>query len=400
MKLYGKTLREIFALLPFQYKAVTVIGVVFIFYTFFYVYGVAHRNLNKPRKIYAIKVVNKPENLSGMLDPSIAYNFKKNELLMAYTASYDASSMRHVRLASGSKGKCTSWIYKGNGFEGKSYSLLKTDAETVFRNGVWRIETPSIVYDPDDEGKEWKLFAYKYFWSPSDDIGTAVEIAKHYGMIVYKYASEANKEWSAEQWLFSPAPNYPPQPYQRMVKLHLNKLHSDLSGVTSYSRPSVVYKDGYLLMALSAFTNKETPNRIVMIASPDHGQSWIYLGSPIAESDVLNIENYTRLAGATLMQKKDNVYLSAVFGDENTRNRQTYIFEFSNINKAKLKRRQDNKLKVVNEIDYTQSISGTIGGGFSAYNEACEDSFFIAEQNAGNRSFKIFKSHKSLIKEE
>lgn len=401
MRLYGKTLKEIFHALPFQYKAITVIGVFFIFYSFSYTYTVISKSFNKPKKPYEIRIMGIPEDFNSILDPSIAYDVNTSDLLMAYTVSQKGSPLRHVRLASTIKGTCESWIYKEKGFEGKSYSLLKTDAQTIFRDGVWRVETPSVVYDPDDEGKEWKLFAYKYFWSSSDEIGKAVEIAKHYGMVVYKYASDPDGEWSAEQWLFSPAPNYPPPPYQRMVKLHLNNLHSDLSDVTSYSRPSVVYKDGYLLMTLSAFTNKETPNRVIMIASPDHGQSWVYLGSPITEHDVSNVGNYTRLAGATLMQQGDNVYLSAVLGNESTRAVKTYIFEFDNMNKAKLKRKSNNNLEVINEIDYTQSVSGTLGGGFAAYTEACrKGGFFIAEQRTEDRNFNIFKSYNSPVREE
>ncbi len=398
MQLYGKTLKEIFEIFPFQYKVMTIIGALFVVYVLIYVPASFYNRFNKPPQPEELSLRNKPDDLSSVLDPSVAYDEKTNTVVMAYTASSTGSNMRHVRLAETASGKCNSWDYQPSGFDGKSYSLLKTDAQTLFRDGVWRIETPSIVYDPDDVGKEWKLFAYKYFWSPSDTIDNAIKIAKHYGMIVYKYASNPSGEWSTEQWLFSPAPNYPPPPYQQMVKQHLNNKHSDLRDVTSYSRPSVVYKDGYLLMTLSAYTNKDTPNRVVMLASPDHGQSWLYLGAPILETDASSVGDYTRLAGATLMQKKGTVYLAAVLGDEDTRALKNYIFEFKNINKALLKRKRNNALEVANEIDYTQAELGSLGGGFAAYTEACNAGFFTAEQNSESGNFGVFKSHKSPIR--
>jgi len=395
VKIYGQNLSDVLKKLPWQYKILVTISCLFILYIFIY-FGLL---LNKKSVISNVpknlKIRDLPQNIETIFDPSLDYNSKsKNKGWMAFTAKTGDS--RNIRIAS-SDAKCKIWSYNKNGFEGKKDNLLSTDGQTVFKSGIWRVETPSIVYDPDDKGKEWKLYAYKYFWA-KDSLENSLKIAKHYGIVVYKYSSDPAKGWSHEKWLFSPAPNYPPPPYQQMILLHLNSLSPELVDIKSYSRPSVVYKDGYLLMSLAAFTKGDMPERIILLASKDNGNSWVYLGTPIKQSDVAGIGNYTKLAGASLIKQNGDVYLSAVLGDNIQRGKGSFIFRFDNIAQGSLKRDIKTNIPIlINSYKFKGAAQGTIGGGFTAYSDYCSSGMFVSKQQGNALKFNIIKTNKKPV---
>jgi hypothetical protein len=284
------------------------------------------------------------------------------------------------------------------------------------RSGTWRAETPTIVYDPDDRGREWKLFAYKYFWT--GDPADAMEVAHRFGVIAYKYTSDLNKDWSTEQWLFSPAPGSPPAPYGQMVLLQLSRLDPSLQNIASYARPSAVYKNGTLVLTLSAFTKGElepehkdgympphmqalTPDQIIMIASSDHGNSWRYVGTVLQKSDLPGMAKkgalpFTQIAGATLLEQNGQVYLAASLGNEQQRGAGTFILGFDNFFSGTLRRDPETgKPLILNEIPL-KKVSGAVGGGMAAYNDACGKNGVLQTQQVGTTLH--FQINKTLIK--
>jgi hypothetical protein len=385
--------------LPWQYKIVVAAGSAFILFTLVYIPKQLLSAGLKPPTVEALRISSVYPAI-GVFDPSLAYNSKTNAVWMAYAAEEKSQKdpsgkLPNVRLASSRAGDagCKNWSQIKGGFEAKPDDLMAPDGQTVFRSGAWRVETPTIVYDPDDPGREWKLYAYRYFWAQGQE--QTMGIAQHYGVVVYKYASDPAKEWSPEQWLFSPAPDYPPPPYEQMVLLHLNSLDPSLQDVVTYSRPSVIYKDGALVMTLSVFTTDSTPDRIIMVISRDHGNSWIYAGSPLRQSDLAGIGNYTKLSGAALIEERGQVYLAAVLGDQAQSGRGTFIFGFEDVARGLLRR--DSKTgapAVLRQLPLNAKEPGPIGGGFAAYTAACPFGLLTAEQTRGAASFQIFKTYK------
>ncbi len=402
MKIYGQTFREVFAKLPWQYKIVVAVGSVFVVFVMIEVPAILlGRNAGPkapvPGPLEISAAGGHPSD--AMFDPSLAYDPQNQTVWLAYTSGENAEkggSLVHVRLASSSAADfCKRWTATANGIAGKNDEILAPDSQTVLRTGSWRVETPTLVHDPDDRGHEWKLYAYKYFWA--DDPMYTLQVAQHYGMIVYKYATDPAKEWSTEQWLFSPAPDYPPPPYEPMVRLHLNRLDPSLEKVVAYSRPSAVYKDGALVMTLSAFTGGTTPDRVIMIVSLDHGNSWRYVGTLLQTSDLAAIPSdtaapYSVLAGATLIEQAGQVYLAVVLGKTMQRGEATFIFGFDDFAKGLLQR--DPKTgapAVLHEVP--QQTHGMVGGGFVAYSDACPLGMLTTEQVRGASNFRILKTY-------
>lgn len=391
MKLYDQTLKEIFQKIPIMYKMVIIAGCGFLLFTFSFILYNLYAKTVKMTSPYFIEMENAPKNILSMFDPSISEDPANFLVGMAFAAQTEDNIS--IRLAVANP-KCEKWTFLKHGIEGKKDILIAPDGISEFRDGIWRVETPSLVYDPDDKGKEWKLFAYKYFWSPKDPINAAIKIAKYYGIITYKYTSDLfNGDWSDEKWLFSPAPGSPPPPYQSLIGFHLNSLSPELANVTSYSRPSVIYHNGMLFMALSAFTNKTTPDRLILLTSADHGQNWKYLGSPIVESDAKYIEDSTNFKGANLIKFKGEVYLAAVFGNEES-DTGTTILKFKDINKAEIKRTPvENSPVVENSFKRFSKKTKVSNGGFIGYSDACQKpGIVVSEQNSETGQFKLIQT--------
>ncbi|MCK4945241.1 MAG: exo-alpha-sialidase [Alphaproteobacteria bacterium] len=402
MKIYGQSLREIFDKLPWTYKIVVTVSCFFILFVMIYAPSVLLSPIKKAKKdiVKNLSISGASKKVEGIFDPSISYDRKSRKVWMAYTVkdklrSQSGGMLVHVRLASSLIEKnCKSWVQVNGGFEGKSDDILGANGQTVFRSGTWRVETPTLVHDPEDKGREWKLYAYKYFWD--NDPTHALQLARRYGMIVYKYATDPAESWSTEQWLFSPAYGQLPPPYGQMAMIHLNDLNESLKNVEVYSRPSVIIRDGMLVMTLSAFTKGTSPDRIIMIVSGDHGKSWKYIGTPLRVSDLEGIEPYTRLSGASLIEQDGVVYLAAVLGDAQQHGKGTFIFSFDDFKKGHLKRDPKTGVpSVLRHVPLYKPESVPIGGGFAAYSDVCPFGLLTSEQIPGTEKFRLLKTYEN-----
>ena len=194
----------------------------------------------------------------------------------------------------------------------------------------------------------------------------------------------------------SPAPDYPPPPYQDMVLHHINTLHDSLKDVRMYSRPSVVYIDKALVMSLSAFTDKETPDRVVMLASFDHGRHWKYMGTPLRAEDVTKIGPYTRFGGASLLVSGEQLYLAAVLGDDETGGGGTFIFTFHDAASGQLMRDDDSVPVLHKTIPLSSEKVTTVGGGYAAWSDDCESGVVTAEYSGIKNRFLLFDTHEFI----
>lgn len=394
MRIYGKTLPEIFGEMPWAYKIVVVAGAAFLVFTVCYFAFLSLRTVSKDQS-------GTPLHMSGgmppdLLDPALALETGGQRAYLAFTGidgrPQGGGIGVHLALA---QLPCNTWQLLGKVFEGRKEDLLAPDGTTPLASGVWRYETPSIVHDPEDAGREWKIYAYKYFWANN------VDLAKRYGVIVYKYGSQpVSGKWSPEEWLFSAAPDFPPPPYQAIVGTHLNTLSSALASYTSYSRPSVISAGGYLLMTLSAFQDAETPEAIILLGSADHGKTWVYMGKPLTEADAPKVGPYTRLSGASLLLSGGRIYLAAVLGDDKTDNLGTFIFDFSDVSAGALARDEKGAPRLLRHIPLQSVSPSPTGGGFSAYVDGCEHGILTSEMSGLLNRFQIFKTFRKFEAEK
>jgi len=377
-----KTARDIFNDIPFPLKIVVVVGSLFIVFVIFYV-SYMLLIYERPNKDTRVITISNSRTAAGLLDPSLTGDHDKR--ILAYTIIEplaDGSFSTEVLISAGNN-SCLLWSVLGGKIESRPDKLIGPDLVTPVAAGFWRAETPSIVYDPADTGREWKLFAYRYFWSGS------IPLARLYGVIVMRTAdSPFSHNWSREEWLLSASETVPPEPYANLVKNRLNALHPDLHDVYFYARPSVVNVDNVLVMSLSAFVQgKDSPDRIVMFASTDHARSWRYLGTPLHESDLANVDpSFIRLSGGSLFMKEEVMYLSIMAGTKDSDSVGAHVLEFENAATAKLRRNKNTgAVAVVNYIKTLQNPPSRTGGGALAYSDVCPTKTFMSESLSGKR---------------
>lgn len=390
MRFYDKTLGEIFKDLPWPFKLVVGASSAFILYIIIYLLFIS-----APLSILNKKATSEPLYPGGkvvahVLDPSLASYADITGL--AYS---DISQGRDGSVAGGisvnvakTTGTCDYWPEGTRVFEAREDELFLEDGETALP-GVWRYETPGIVHDAGDSGREWKVFAYKYFWA--GDVG----LAKRYSAIVMKSSPDLSAEnWSEETWILSAAPGFPPMPYQQMVRGHISRMSAALAGFTSYTRPSVIAVGNSLVMSLGAMGPQDgTPRKIVLLASQDHGKTWGYLGAPLDLSDAAKAGAYDRIAGATLFVGKDKIYLAAVFGNKDRTGDGTFLYGFSDIGKGALLRNKDGTAILLNKIPPQSASPTSTGGGFAAHSDKCRHGVLTSENSGLTGKFQIFKTY-------
>ena len=404
MKINNKTLTEIFLEMPWPFRIVVIVGVLFVFYSAYHA-TVAYRQLKgvgKPREAAQLMARNSQQYDTGLFDPSIASSGK--EVALSYTTLITLPNSQEkaaaVRIMNAPP-PCKNWqvVFEVGepgtpmqeaGFVPSTDEMIGPDSVTPLGRGTWWIETSSFVYDPDDKGKEWKLYAYKYIWLDRDAGLKRDEIARLYGFIVHKHAPQLTGPWSPEQWLFSAKPDTPPPPYSTMVQNRLNTLDASLKDIYFYARPSVVYADRVLFMTLSAFIRgRPTVDRIILLASLDHGKTWNYMGTPLRHGDVTQMGDYKTLAGGGLIKQGKKIYFWAVPGNDKQAGAGTMIMEFNNIAKGELKRDSKGLPEVHKTIKPQGPAPGKEGGGFAAYTDTCNDGIVTSEYSAITNSRRL-----------
>jgi hypothetical protein len=393
MKIYGKTFGQVFEMLPWAYKAVVVLGLSFLLFIFVHMAGIAWRGKDAGK---GALVVGRLDNQQSMYDPSLAaapeVKGTQGQIFLAFTnlRTIDASTgtVAPSILLARAPANCGGFSFDSFAFQAKPDDIVAPDNTTTLASGLWQYETPSIVYDGGDTGREWKIYAYKYFWATPRNL----PVTARYGGIVRRHAAASTGalEWSDEEWVMAPAKGYPPPPYEGQARILLNTLSPALADVRFYARPSVVVEGKVTLMALSAFTGAVTPDRTVLFASFDHGQSWKYVGTPMTAKDARGL-GYKIYRGATLLMQDNKLYLAAVFGDDKVDGLGTFIFPFTNIDKAEIRRDADGSPALLKHIPrQSEAPVDAGGGGFATFSPACGFGILTGEMSGLRNLFQLF----------
>ena len=247
-------------------------------------------------------------SLNGIFDPSLEFVPGANEGWLAYSAVFgDVLPWGpHVesRLAR-STDQGASWSFETVVNASQAGTLSRIDGSSAV--GVWNYEVPSLVHDPDDLGREWKLFAHKVFRRTEQNF-SGEQNEPGYSWIVLRTASDPGGPWSAERALLSSGP-LPPAPYD-VVEFGINALDESgsLDALLVYSEPGAFYQNGVLYLSVTGLL-VTGPDRIVLLASHDHGTSWDYLGTLLTNADAALL-GYVSFDGSSIAEDAGQVFLS------------------------------------------------------------------------------------------
>ncbi len=336
----------------------------------------------------------------GVYDPSIAYNPNNKKMWMAYSSIHERNDKQVPDINTNiavSYNHGQTWKFIETVFSGKKDLLSGTNGQILDVEGVWRYETPTLVYDPEDKEQTWKLYAYKYFWTGES------QSARNYSVITYKYTSNIESgKWSGEEWLFSARKGQPPAPYNNMILLHLNKLDQSLQNIIYYTEPAIINYQNKLLMTLTAYKEDGQPDSIIMIGSADHGQSWVFLGELLTSKQARHYGDYSRVDSSSLFENKGKLHLMVSFGNKNIEHQGTHIFTFNDFTQGTLKSDANNYPIITEYIDSPIPKALTvIGSGQSTYHEALAKGVIIPQviSNDEETPFRIYQTKTKLFEE-
>ena len=224
--------------------------------------------------------------------------------------------------------------------------------------GVWRYETPSLVYDPRDiPARRWKLFSQRYYVLPpfKKDDGLMRE-----GWIEYKSAPSPEGPWSKPECLFGQK--------KHNCRVQPNSLHPSLSGNLFYNEVGAFFYNGVLYMSLDANTAPSgvgdwEKRKTVLFSSNDKEKSWRYNGVLTDYNDASGF-GYFALTGTSLIEYNGNPYLLITPSGKKgllVKNRAhdgCYLVAFEDISRAKLKRDSTGRLAIIKELSPEYNSGG------------------------------------------
>ena len=330
--------------------------------------------------------------VSGFYDPSVQYDQDGKTGWLVYSSvtgqERPAGPYVHTHLAK-SLDHGASWQFV-KAINASSDGLLRMPDGQSLR-GVWRYEVPSLVYTPDDAGKEWKLFVHRYFWNPKNDRMFA------YGWIAFRWASDPAGTWSEEVPLFG-AGRFPLAPYHA-TQVDLNTFDPSLRDVVAYSEPGALYQDSRIYLSLTA-ARRNGPGQLILIVSADQGKSWSFVSTLATRADA-EVFGYDYLDGSSLVEENGRVFLLAVPGSRRLMHDGTWIFEFDNFAEGRLRRGSDGKLAVYQRIRPQAAILSGPGAGQSAYHRFNTGGGIIFpqfNQRAYPEMFQLFNTHQAVVR--
>jgi len=333
----------------------------------------------KPAEIQNYQVIDHPYDRiilsgddanKGFFDPSVEYKDENTGYLVYSSLEQKPENIQffniefiHTSLAK-SRDNGKTWTYVKRLTESTSDSiespyfakLLGQDSDTI--EGEWHNEVPVLVYDPDDSGKQWKLFWHKYFSKDMPNGEERPRILDHSWIMLKEADSPENLDKAEEIKLFSTSLS----PGARYNFEEATGLPTAIHN--AYTEPGAVYWNGKIYVSLSYFRNDE--HTLILVSSSDHGKTWNYVGVILDGKD--GFGDYKNFWGAGLAEEQGRLFLLAPpIQKKKDGYLGTYVFEFENIDQARLKR--DNDGKLIPYKYFKRSLPGNINSGQADYHK-------------------------------
>jgi hypothetical protein len=261
-------------------------------------------------------------------------------------------------------------------------------------SGKWWHEVPTLVYDPGDRGREWKLFWHRYVarmphGGPDDRLFA-------FGWIAQRHAPSPAGPWSDEVALIGAGP-FPLAPYATRFKI--GDLHPELKPYIVLTEPGSLHHRGVLYLSLQAARDPQrgrAEHDIVLIASDDHGERWRHVAVVLRaeEAAAFGGDFFT---GSSLVTEAGRIFLMVCpeLHRPGAQHRGTLVFEFADIARGALRRAPDGKPILVKRIDPRLAM-----GGQSDYDEQNINGGIIMPQfDMRNlpRAFRLFNTGQKIV---
>lgn len=328
------------------------------------------------------------ETLSGLFDLSLEYGPDGTGWMVYSRVSLPKYVSTHLA-KSLNRGKTWTYVSTIN----QSHDETRKAKGKTF-DGVWRYETPSLLYDAEDvANRRWKLFAQRVYVIPPFK---KRNILFGKSWITYRTARSPQGPWSPESCLFGKVGG--------KCKLDLNQLDPSLEKVKFYNEIGTVVHDGVIYLSVDASTTSSglgdwKNRRVVLFSSHDHCKTWRFVGTLTDFEDASDFGFFT-FTGTSLVKENGRLYLLATPSgvkkllSKNKGHAGTYVIEFEDISRAKLNRDASGKLLVVKKF-----LPEHHSGGLSDYDERNSYGGMIFSQinlDTKPEFFQIFSTKSTL----
>ena len=295
------------------------------------------------------------ESKNGMFDISIEYD-DEGVGWLAYSRVQIPKFIDTKIAKSTDRGR--TWKFVTSVGESKEDLIMARGKKT---EGVWRDETPCLLFDPTDrKSRRWKLFTNRYF--AAKPFKTKDRLMGD-GTIDVKYASSPEGPWSKPECVVRNRSD---------CKFQLNKASPELANIRMITEPGAIIHNGVTYLAMDAGTNEtglgDWKNyRVILLASSDHGASWRYVGTLLDHSDSSRF-GYLVFTGVSLVRANGKLYVLATpSGGVKKKNKAhdgTMVIEVTDISRAKVKRDKSGK-----PVIERHAVTDGGSGGLADYDE-------------------------------
>ncbi len=265
---------------------------------------------------------------NGIFDPSVEYAPGGAGGWLSYSAVYGGAQPWGPRvethLAHSTDGGAT-WSFSGVALASTPGAVTLPGGSSV--TGFWNAEVSSLVHDPGDPGREWKLFAHRIFRKDESPF-TEEQNLPAYSWIALRTAPDPAGPWDEEVALLSSGP-LPPAPWGSAVQGSINGLDPSLASLLVYSEPGTLARDGVLYLSLTGLTAAGA-DRIVLLASDDHGGSWRYVGTPLSSADAAPL-GFLSFDGSALVEQAGRALLLVAPESPGVLHDGTLVLEFEDL---------------------------------------------------------------------
>jgi len=285
-----------------------------------------------PSNAFPELIISGDDARNGNYDPSLEYD--RNGIgWMSYSAVRAGKDGEVETRIARSDDQGQSWRYVTDVNTVSPASAKLPNGKTI--TGKWWHEVSSLVHDPDDPGKEWKLYWHEYLArmphkSEKDRIFP-------FGWIAYRSAPSPAGPWSDSVALIGAGP-FPLPPYKTEFKI--GDIHPDLEKYIVLSEPGTLYHNGRIYLSLQAARDPKlgkNKHDIILISSGDHGRNWDYNGVVFSAEDAKREYGANWMTGSSLVKDKGRLFVLLCPESSKKGHEGTVVYEFEDIDRARLK---------------------------------------------------------------